>query len=499
MGRDDDGQDCRAPEGDRTMNEIVALLESLRPILERWYLLVFAIVLVTLLGIPARVLVGALASLLRVPAVFARAELDPPLRRATPTAPYRLLRNLRDYFRPVLDRPARALGDATGALFFTARDAAQWPVAAITGAIVGLISPLVDQAATHAENGSERLGVQARSAAVALRGNSERWAGWRVIGGVLFFIGLLLFLYADAALSIASHEKAIGATVTFLPEWFREITVAYAIASFVGALMLGLVFFDLIGMTHLGPWDDLAPTPRKWLTWTALGLAVSFLLLSFFLALWRASIVVPDFIPADLANKFEGVALTFPIPLMLVATALIAWGAIAMPWLAWIIVVGALAIVMLLAALVLRAVSRALPPLAVLLGGVLRLLGVVGLVLLIGVVALAFGAYFLLSVVAVAVVFAAAFAGLVLWAVAWLVAEAIVYVFRLIAKVADALELVLQRLIDAVMYPGRVLWNWLASFDRARAVHLQPIRAVDARPLRLASGDQREIEEAAGR
>src|SRR5439155_589080 len=204
------------------MNEIVALLESLRPILERWYLLLFAIVLVTLLGIPARVLVGALAA-------------------------------------------------------------------------------------------------QARSAAGALRGNSDRWAGWRVIGGFLFFGGLLLFLFADAALSIASHEKAIGASVTFLPEWFREITVAYAIASFVGALMLGLVFFDLIGMTHLGPWDDLAPTPRRWLTRTALALAVCFLLLSLFLALWRASIIVTDFIPPVLANKFEGISLTFPIPLMLVA------------------------------------------------------------------------------------------------------------------------------------------------------------------------------------
>ena len=480
------------------MNEFVALLESLRPILERWYLLLFAIVLVTLLGIPARVLVSSVAALLRVPANFTRAEIDPPLRRATPTAPYRLLRNLRDYFRPVLDRPAHALAGAAAALFYTARDAASWPVAAITGAIVGLISPLVDQAATHAENGSDRLGAQARSAAMALRGNSERWAGWRVIGGFLFFGGLLLFLYADAALSIASHEKAIGATVTFLPDWFREITVAYAIASFVGALMLGLVFFDLIGMTHLGPWDDLAPTPRKWLTWTALGLAVSFLLLSLFLALWRASIVVPDFIPADLALKFEGMALTFPVPLMLVATALIAWGAIAMPWLVWILVVGALGLVMLIVALVLRAISRALPPLAVLLGGILRVLGVIGLVLLIGVVGLALGGYFLLSVLAVGVVFAAAFAGLLLWAAAWLVAEAIVYVFRLIAKIADALELVLQRLIDAVMYPGRVLWNWVASFDRAQAIHLQPIRQVETRPLRLAPGEQPPaLEEAA--
>src|SRR5439155_925094 len=200
------------------MNEIVALLESLRPILERWYLLLFAIILVTLLGIPARVLVSALAALLRAPAMFTRAEIDPPLRRATPTAPYRLLRNLRDYFRPVLDRPGRALTGAAGGLFFTARNAVNWPVAAITGAIVGL------------------------------------------------------------------------------------------------------VFFGLIGMTPLGPWDDLAPEPRRWLTRIALGLAVCFLLLSLFLALWRASIIVTDFIPPDLANKFEGIALTFPIPLMLVAT-----------------------------------------------------------------------------------------------------------------------------------------------------------------------------------
>ena len=169
-----------------------------------------------------------------------------------------------------------------------------------------------------------------------------------------------------------------------------------------------------------------------------------------------------------------------------------------MPWLAWILVVGALAIVMLLAALVLRAVSRALPPLAVLLGGVLRVLGIAGLVLLIGAIAFATGVYFVLSVVAVGVVFLAAFAGLLLWAAAWLVAEAIVYLFRLIAKLADALELVLQRLIEAVTYPGRVLWNWGASFDRSRAIHLQPIRSVETRALRLAPGDEPPaLEEAA--
>src|SRR5256885_4523114 len=214
------------------MNEIVPLLESLRPILERWYLLLFAIVLVTLLGIPARVLVGALAALLRVPAVFTRAEIDPALRRATPTAPYRLLRNLRDYFRPVLDRPARNLAGAAAGLCFTARNAANWPVAAITGAIVGLFSPLVDQAATHAENGSDRLGAQARSAAGALRGNSERWAGWRVIGGFLFFGGVLVFFFSDAGRSVARPRRGIGASVSVPPAWVPAVTPPYASASF---------------------------------------------------------------------------------------------------------------------------------------------------------------------------------------------------------------------------------------------------------------------------
>src|SRR5256884_1184480 len=413
---------------------LLAVLDSLRAILDRWPLVVLAIVLVSLLGTPARILVGPLAKLLRVPAAYPRQEIDPLLRRSSPTLPGRLLRNLRDYFRPVLDRPARALGRAIDGLFNTAENAPRWNVEAITGAIVGLVSPLVDQAATHAENGSARLGAQASSAAGELRGSSNRWAGWRVIGGFLFFIALLLFLYADAALSIASHEKAIGAQVSFLPEWFREITLAYAISSFVGALTLGLVFFDLIGMTHLGPWDDLAPARRNALSRVALALAVCFLLLSLFLATWRASVVVPDFIPTDVATKFEGLALTFPVPLMLLATALIAWGAIAMPWLAWILAVGALAIVLLLAGLVLRALSLALRPLAVLLGGLLRVLGIAGLVLLIVAVALVATVFFAVAVVAVGVVFIAAFGGLALWAAVWLLAEAVVYALRLIAR-----------------------------------------------------------------
>jgi hypothetical protein len=472
------------------------MLDLLQPIFDRWHLVLLAVVLVTLLGNPARSLIGALAVMLRAPAQFTRTDIEPALRRVAPSAPNRFLRNLRGYFGPVLDRPARSLGHAIVALFATATRAPSWPVRPITDAVVGLVSPLVDQAATHAENGSERLASQARS---ELRGRSGHWAGWRVIGGVLFFAGLMLFLYADAALSIASHERAIGAPVAFLPDWFREVTLAYAIASFVGALMLGLVFFDLIGMTHLGPWDDLDEGPRRGMTWIAAALAISFLLLALFLALWRASVIVPNFIAPDVAEKLLGISLTAPIPLMLVATALIAWGAIAMPWLAWILVVGALALAMLLVALILRAVSRALPPLAILLGGLLKILGVIALGAVIGFLGLGAIVYFAVSVVAVGTVLVLGVAGLALWTLGWFLAEAVVYAVRLLARITDGLALVLQRVIDVAMQPGKVLWNWAAGFDRARAMRIQPIAVAETRIIRVPQGEFDTVEEVAAR
>jgi hypothetical protein len=478
---------------------LTEMLDLLQPIFDRWHLVLLAVVLITLLGNPARSLIGALAVMLRAPAQFTRTDIEPALRRVAPSAPNRFLRNLRGYFGPVLDRPARSLGHAIARLFATATHAPSWPVRPITDAIVGLVSPLVDQAATHAENGSERLAAQARSASSELRGKSGHWAGWRVIGGVLFFVGLMLFLYADAALSIASHEKAIGAPVAFIPDWFREVTLAYAIASFVGALMLGLVFFDLIGMTHLGPWDDLDERPRRGMTWIAAALAVSFLLLALFLALWRASVIVPNFIAPDVAEKLLGISLTAPIPLMLVATALIAWGAIAMPWLAWILVVGALALAMLLVALVLRAVSRALPPLAILLGGLLKILGVIALGAVIGFLGLGAIAYFAVSVVAVGTVLVLGVVGLALWIAGWFLAEAVVYGVRLLARITDGLALVLQRVIDVAMQPGKVFWNWLAGFDRARALRIQPIAVAETRIIRVPSGEFDTVEEVAAR
>ena len=63
------------------------IFDLLQPFLDRWPLVLLALVLVTLLGTPARNLVGATATLLRAPANFTRTDIDPLLRRVTPSAP----------------------------------------------------------------------------------------------------------------------------------------------------------------------------------------------------------------------------------------------------------------------------------------------------------------------------------------------------------------------------------------------------------------------------
>ena len=82
---------------------------------------------------------------------------------------------------------------------------------------------------------------------------------------------------------------------------------------------------------------------------------------------------------------------------------------------------------MLLVALVLRAVSRALPPLAILLGGLLRILGVIALGAVIGFLGLGATLYFAVSVVAIGTVLVLGIAGLALWIAGWFLAEAVVY------------------------------------------------------------------------
>jgi len=132
----------------------------------------------------------------------------------------------------------------------------------------------------------------------------------------------------------------------------------------------------------------------------------------------------------------------------------------------------------------------------VLLGGLLRVAGVIGLGAVIGFLGLAAIGYFGVSVVAVGTVLVLGVAGLALWITGWFLAEAAVYAIRLLARLTDGAALVIQRVIDVLMTPGRILWNWIASFDRARAIRLQPITVTEARIIRVPQGEVESVEEA---
>jgi hypothetical protein len=47
------------------------------------------------------------------------------------------------------------------------------------------------------------------------------------------------------------------------------------------------------------------------------------------------------------------------------------------------------------------------------------------------------------------------------------------------------------------MQPGKTLWNWLASFERARALRIQPITVTETRIIRVPSSEIDTVEEIA--
>lgn len=64
------------------------------------------------------------------------------------------------------------------------------------------------------------------------------------------------------------------------------------------------------------------------------------------------------------------------------------------------------------------------------------------------------------------------------------------------ASFTDGVARVFQRLIDVLMTPGGVLCKWIASFDRAGALRLQPITLSETRIICVPPGEVDTVEEA---
>lgn len=165
----------------------------------------------------------------------------------------------------------------------------------------------------------------------------EGWGGWRVIGALLFFGALVVFVYSDAGILLVSYERLTQTTIAWAPSWMRDFALQLVATSAGSALILGLVASDLAGWTHLGPWAN-----RSTRTTLVLGALVGVLLVTLgfvalLLGIWRADQVLQNtWLSDEQRVLFAGLAQALPVPVMFGVTAIIGWGAVAVPWCLWL-------------------------------------------------------------------------------------------------------------------------------------------------------------------
>lgn len=424
-------------------------------------------------GPPLKNLLATAAGWLAPRAAAVDSTARPLLRTATPWTPPATFGRIAAYFERLLRRPVAALWASVLRLAQAIRSAPSWRVEIVAGAVIGVVQPALTHAVAFADAGSDRVRAVAHSTAEALRGPERHFIGWRVAGGVLFALGLAGFLYADLGISIASHEQATQTGGGVVPDLLRNLALQYAVASFLSALMLGFILFDFIGMTHLGPWEDLRGWPRNLVLGLVVVVMAAFIVIAGFLALWRADeILLNRWLSPETSRSLLGWALTLPVPLMYVATALVAWGAVALPWLLILIAAGVALLVLRLAAFVLRAGLAMLVPLGNVLTMVLRLCVVVGLVAAIVALTLAIVAVILAGAVAIAEVIGAAAVVVALWTLLWLAGHLGLAGLLTAATIADGAATILYQVINLLMWPAASVWNWIAGFDIGRRLHL---------------------------
>jgi hypothetical protein len=106
-----------------------------------------------------------------------------------------------------------------------------------------------------------------------------------IIGGILYTAAFLAFVYADFWLIVLTLQAfGLETVATRIPASAALLTAA----AFIGvAVFWGLVLLDLLGVTHLAPWDRLGIGARRMMiriAWTCIGLS---LILCLLFGIWR--------------------------------------------------------------------------------------------------------------------------------------------------------------------------------------------------------------------
>ena len=113
----------------------------------------------------------------------------------------------------------------------------------------------------------------------------NRWAGQQLIGALIGFFALLVFLYADSAQGAQTFALLFNGSV---PPLLNSIIIPLVTASAGSALILGLFMGDILGLTHLGLFKKDAPMAFRYVI--VVNLIVS-LLLSTIIALARMQLL----------------------------------------------------------------------------------------------------------------------------------------------------------------------------------------------------------------
>lgn len=128
----------------------------------------------------------------------------------------------------------------------------------------------------------------------------RRWAGWLVIGAFFSTVAFLLFSYTDLWLAALTFQAwGFGGGEIALPA-SADILAAVSLVG-VG-IFWGVMVLDLLGITHVGPWQSLSARGRKVLTILSMTMLALVVFIASSMAAWRGlQLAAPVVTPAPMA------------------------------------------------------------------------------------------------------------------------------------------------------------------------------------------------------
>lgn len=222
----------------------------------------------------------------------------------------------------------------------------------------GVLIQVTQEFSNYTSRVSDRLGNHVKTIIQIVGGHHPKDSdrsitSWRVAGGILSFILLVLFLYTDLVQSVNNVGILFPKEIESFPEWSKHLGYSIVMSSAGMIFTLSFIMIDALGITHFLPWEGVRLwNPKKTMSLRLIVFIIALLTLIFALflltimALPRAlavQITLPgtegttpvrnlSFMSGyaqliSLAAAFAHTLLIFPT---LITTALLFWGVMGM-------------------------------------------------------------------------------------------------------------------------------------------------------------------------